>query len=80
VFILRCNKRKNEAEEFLRHDNRLRSSFASLPNIASIVGSSPPRKLSIDNEQILPALRVSHCRDFIDAGRIHERGFDCASV
>jgi hypothetical protein len=38
-----------------------------LPNIASIVGSLAPRKLCIASEQILPALRVSHCRDFIDA-------------
>jgi hypothetical protein len=27
VVILRCNKRKNEAEEFPRHDNRLRNQF-----------------------------------------------------
>jgi hypothetical protein len=40
---------------------------ASLPNIASIVGSSPPRKLCIASEQILPALLVSHCRNFIVA-------------
>jgi hypothetical protein len=25
--FLRCNKRKNEADEFLHHDNRLRNSF-----------------------------------------------------
>jgi hypothetical protein len=30
VHFLRCNKRKNEADEFLHHDNRLRNSFGAI--------------------------------------------------